>query len=134
MNGWGQRIAPTSNARPAARAWPPSPSAPDRLLAGRGPSSLPAPISDSGDASLPGARASQSRVSARSTWRRRDAVQASTTPPGAVSLPAIEARTVARLTRTARGAVIALVLAVRWASPAAAAQPTPEDYELPIEV
>ena len=33
-------------------------------------------------------------------------------------------RTLARLTRSARGAVIALALAVVWAAPAAAAQPT----------
>jgi hypothetical protein len=42
----------------------------------------------------------------------------------AVSLPAVEARNVAKLTRTARGALIAVVLAVLVAVPAAAAQPT----------
>jgi hypothetical protein len=36
----------------------------------------------------------------------------------------MEARNVSKLTRTARGAVIAVVLAVVWAAPAAAAQPT----------
>jgi hypothetical protein len=44
----------------------------------------------------------------------------------AKSLPIMEARNVAklRLTRTARGAVIALALALLWAAPAAAAEPT----------
>jgi hypothetical protein len=42
----------------------------------------------------------------------------------AASRPAMEARNVAKLTRTARGAVIAVVLALLWAAPVAAAQPT----------